>query len=63
MTDALNYSGMKSRHTLKAWAIQGKIIGKKGPGGHWVFDLESIDHAFTPTIQKKAIDIIRSLSL
>jgi predicted site-specific integrase-resolvase len=61
LSKAIDHTGVKSRKTLIRWAQAGEIVGSKGPGGHWFFDLESIDRRLTPTARQKAVDIIRSL--
>jgi hypothetical protein len=63
LSKAIDHTGVKSRKTLIRWAQNGEIVGSKGPGGQWFFDLESIDRRLTPTTRQKAVDIVRSLQL
>jgi predicted site-specific integrase-resolvase len=63
LSKAIDHTGVKSRKTLIRWALKGEIVGSKGPGGQWFFDLESIDRRLTPKTKQKAVDIVRSLQL
>ena len=60
LTQAVTYCG-RSASTLKRRAQEGRIVGHKPDGCQWQFDRESIDKFFTPPINKRAFDIVRSL--
>jgi excisionase family DNA binding protein len=60
LAQAVAYCG-RSASTLKRKAMEGRIVGHKPDGSQWQFDRESIDAFFTPPINKRAVDIVRSL--
>ena len=60
LPQAVEYCG-RSPDTLKRKAKDGRIVGHKPDGSQWQFDRESIDAFFTPPVNKRAFDIVRSL--
>jgi excisionase family DNA binding protein len=60
LAQACAYTG-RSPTTLKRKAQAGEIVGHKPQGSQWQFDRESIDAFYTPPINKRAFDIVRSL--
>jgi hypothetical protein len=61
MADARRYSGL-GRNLLRALADEGAITCGRTPGGHRVFDRESID-AYLARGRVEAVAILRSLGL
>lgn len=60
LAQACEYTG-RSPTTLKRKAKEGRIVGHKPESSQWQFDRESIDCFFTPPVNKRAFDIVRSL--
>lgn len=60
LPEAVAYSG-RSRNTLLRRIDEGRISAHKPDGAHWQVDRESIDNFFTPGVNQRAVDILRSL--